>query len=426
MEVFSNVSNVKTLTDLDINCLEKIFIHCDLLTLISLSKVCTYLNRVVCQVAFSKFTSFTFHWYHNCDKHKLLEIAQCIGPYLRSVKLQISCSFDDETLPFIEFLTELNSFIGEHISHLTIISPSLPQYILDKLQTVLKRITSLKIRAENTDMSYDMNLRSICTNLRDLHIQQDTQFVLNSGPWSKLESLSLGDNEFLWEGTFKNFMDNNPQLKQLKIAAYNCDLHLADIADRLHNLTKLTLFQSDSDLSAETVLHLQRLSHLDCLTLLRVNPDEFDSILTSLGKLTTIKTLKIQADSDCNAFASPTTEVFINLAKSLSQLQFFHVGNVCLEQKALIDFVRYAPELLEFHLHLEQNPITDGVLQEIGIIRQNAKEAKPLKLFLELSDINKWITVNSFVFSHFVISIRSICMFLFMFRCWRRRDLENF
>lgn len=337
------------LLDLNDDCLEHVFDWCDIETLVSISKVCKRLNALVARVQFPKQTTFacTIRSYE-CEE-RVGEIVNCIGKYL--IELKIS-----QTSEIFLFYRLLGDSIGDRIRKLSIVSTHLSEMSLQAIEPVLRRLEELELRIANTDIvDDDLDLRTRCPNLRRLHIQWDTSFIENAGHWQSLERLSLGDNEYIADDTICEFMQNNPQLRQLKIGAFNCALRLNDIALHLIHLERLVLFQNYSDLSAKSILDLAHMIHLRRLILRNVERADFEAIITNAATLGTLIELQIQAEfdhcSDADEIFQPNQQSIVNTAIHMPQLQVFGISFCKLADQTVIEFLRIAVNLKEIHIH---------------------------------------------------------------------------
>lgn len=336
------------LLDLNDDCLEHVFNFCDVETIVSVSKVCKRLNALVTQIQFPKQTTFSCTIRSYACEEKVCEILDCIGKYLIELKI---C----QTSEIFLFYRFLGRSIGDRIRKLSIVTPHISETSLQAIEPVLWRLEQLELRIANTDLNDDdLDLHSRCPNLRRLHIQWDTSFQRNAGNWHRLEELSLGDNEYIGDDTFCEFMQNNPQLRKLKIGAYNCDVRLKDVAMHLINLEQLVLFQNYSDLSATSILELQRLTHLKRLSIRNVEADDFEGITDNATKLNHLSELRIQAQfdqcSDDDIF-EPKHQNIISIAMGMPTLEIFGISFCKIKNKTIIEFIRFADNLREIHIH---------------------------------------------------------------------------
>lgn len=337
------------LLDLNDDCLEHVFNFCDIDTIVNLSKVCKRLNALIARVQFPKQTTFTCTIRSYECEERVCEILNYIGKYLTELKI---C----QTSEIFLFYRFLGHSIGDRIRKLSIVSPHISEMSLQAIEPVLLNLDELELRIANTDISDDdLDLQSRCPNLRRLHIQWDTSFIQNSGHWLNLERLSLGDNEYIVDDTFCDFMENNPQLRQLKIGAFNCNVRLHDIANYLVNLERLVAFQNYSDLSAKRILVLKRMKSLRRLILRNVEQVDFEAMVSNATKLNQLIELQIQTEfdqcSDVDEIFEPKQQTIVNVAIEMPQLQVFGISFCKLKDQTVVEFLRIAENLKEIHIH---------------------------------------------------------------------------
>ncbi|XP_055316664.1 uncharacterized protein LOC129576118 isoform X1 [Sitodiplosis mosellana] len=336
------------LLDLNDDCLDSVINFCDVETVVSVSKVCKRLNLLVTTNHFPRQTKFKCTIRSNECEEKARDILDCIAKYL--VELNIC-----QTSEIFLFYGFLGRSIGDHIRRLTIEAPFISDTSLQAIEPVLRRIEELKLHISSTvPDDDDLMLQSRCPNLRRLHIQWDTSFTQNTGTWTRLEELSLGDNEYIDNDTMVEFMQNNPQLRKLKIGAFNCELQLHDIAMHLTNLEQLVLFQNYSDLSADSILDLQPLTHLKRLILRNVKASDFEGIVNNVTKLNGLIDLQLQAQFDqCtdDEYFEPKHENIVRIALEMPQLQVFGISFSQLKEETIVEFLRFADNLREIHIH---------------------------------------------------------------------------
>lgn len=372
-----------TFLDLNDDCLEYVLDYCDINSIVSMSKVCKRLNALATQIQFPKQTSFkcTIRSY-KCEE-QVCEILNCIGQYLVELKI---C----QTSEIFLFYRFLGRSIGDRIRKLTIETPHISETSLQAIEPMLWHLEELKLHIATTDLSDDdLDLQSRCPNLRRLHIQWDTSFIQNSGNWPRLEELTLGDNEYIVDETFRDFMQNNPQLRKLKIGAFNCDVQLNDIASYLINLEQLILFQNYSDLSADNILELQRLVHLKRLILRNVQDNDFKGIVNNATKLNQITEFQIQAQYDHfdDELYTPNQQDVIAIALQMPQLQIFGISFCELKDDTILEFLRFGDHLQEIHIHDCNLTLTSNIIDSIMNIRKsNRNPANPLRLYVDSVD----------------------------------------
>lgn len=374
------------LLDLNDDCLDSILNLCDIETIVAVSKVCKRLNSLVTRNHFPRQSKFKCTLRSNECEEKVREILDCIGNYL--VELSI-CQTSESFL----FYAYLGASIGDRIRKLTIGAPFISETSLQAIEPILGRIEELVLRISNTvPDDDDLMLQSRCPNLRRLHIQWDTSFARNTANWPRLEELSLGDNDYIDNDTMVEFMQNNPQLRKLKIGAYNCELQLHDIAMHLTNLEQLVLFQNYSDLSAESILDLRPLIRLQRLILRNVVASDFEGIVNHVTKLNGLIDLQLQAQFDqCtdDEYFVPKHQNIVSIALEMPQLQVFGISFSQLGVETIVEFLRFAANLREIHIHdcdFMLTPETIDLIINVRKTNTNRNRAEPLVIFVDCID----------------------------------------
>lgn len=370
--------------DLNDDCLERLFGFCDVASIVSLSRVCKRLNLIISDQQFPKQTTFNCTIRSYACEEKASEILKCIGKYLIELKI---C----QTTEIFMFYRFLGNNIGQRIRRLSITSPHISEISIRAIEPILMNLEELELRIANTDFSDDdIELQSRCPHLRRLHLQWDTSFIQNTAKWNNLESLTLGDNEYITDDIFLEFMQNNPQLKQLKIGAFNCMVKLNDIAQYLVNLEKLILFQNYSNLSVENILTLQRLENLKQLMLRNVQENDFEGILNNLTKLNGLTDVRIQAQfdqcSDDDIF-EPNHQSILGIALEMQNLQVFGISFCKLKTEIIVDFIRFCDHLREIHIHDCDVNFTPQMIKNIVNARKAIRNrCDPLNIFVDFID----------------------------------------
>lgn len=373
------------LLDINDDCLEHVFNFCDIETIVNISKVCKRLNALITRIQFPKHITFTCTIRSYECEERVCEILNYIGKYLIELKI---C----QTSEIFLFYRFLGHSIGDRIRKLSIVSPHISEMSLQAIEPVLRRLEELELRIANTDISDDdLDLQSRCPNLIRLHIQWDTSFIQNSGHWHSLQRLSLGDNEYIVDDTFCDFMQNNSQLRQLKIGAFNCNVRLTDIALYLINLERLVVFQNYSDLSANRILDLERMTHLRQLILRNVDQMEFEAIVKNATKLNELIELQIQVEfdqcSDVDEIFEPKQQIMINLAIEMPQLQVFGISFCKFEDQTVVEFLRIADNLKEIHIHDCDFILSpDNINAIINVRTKNPNRIDPLIIYIDYID----------------------------------------
>lgn len=295
--------------DLNDNCLDRIFDFCDVKTNVTLSEVCVRFNSILEQWQFPKQAQFQFCIRSDECEENASKIIKCIGMHL----VDLSIIYHQTSNPF-PFYRCVSSFVGPRIRKLSIHSLKLSETSIGELGPVLPHIEELEVRTtglQDCD-DIDLTLRSRCPNLRKLLYLCNTPFIQNALAWPRLENLSLGYNITMNQNTFVEFMQNNRQLRTLKIRA-NRGTNLKDIADNLLNLRELTIFSYWTSLCPEKLIELRKLTDLQRIALRFVKHSNFNQILETLPELNTLIDIRIQAEDDIKF--KPNAESVISVAR---------------------------------------------------------------------------------------------------------------
>lgn len=383
------------LLDLNDNCLEHVFNYCDAQTIVSLSKVCKRFNAIVTTIHFPKQTKFVAD--PSIDEQESIEIFNCIGQNL--IELEIHDAFNS-----LEFYQVIQRTVGESIRKFTLFREQMSEELLQTLEPMLQHIDDLELHIIE-DCNDALELHARCPNLKRLHIQWNTPFT-STEYWPQLEEFTLGDNEFIGEEQFREFMQNNPQLKKLKIGCFNCDVQLEEIAQHLINLEELTVFQNYSNLSPDSILELQQLPHLKRLTLRSISSD-FEDIAKNTTKLSGLIELQLQAEFESCMdveYFEPNPQCFINIASEMPQLQVFGVSYCKLKNETILEFLQLAENLRGIHVHSCDFELTEDTINAIVEARKKITEQNgPLIMHTDylnegINEVRFRSTENSFLF----------------------------
>lgn len=411
--------------DLNDDCLEHVFDYCNVEAIVSISKTCKRLNAMMTHTLFPKQTTFSCTISSYACEEKVFEILDCVGKYLIELKI---C----QTSEIFLFYRFLGRSIGDRVRKLSIVTPHISETSLQAIEPVLWRLEELELRITNTDINDDdLDLQSRCPNLKRLHIQWDTSFMRNTGNWQQLEELSLGDNEYIVDETFTEFMQNNPQLRKLKIGAFNCDVRLKDVANHLANLEQLVLFQNYSDLSADSILELQRLTHLKRLILRNVESDDFEGIVNNATKLSGLIELRIQAQFDqCSEddIFEPKQQNIIGIALEMPQLQVFGISFAKLQDNTIIEFLRFADKIREIHIHDCDFVLgTENINAIIDARKTIRNRDDPLLIYVDyITDDLADVSQISLPVNLFYAYVNETCFSFLTFQTFRKPDISAY
>lgn len=284
----------------------------------------------------------------------------------------------------LKFYQMISSSVGEQIRKFTLFRANLTEDLLQTLEPILQHLDELELHIID-DCKDALELRARCPNLKSLHIQWSTPFT-NTENWPQLEEFTLGDNEFIRDEQFREFMQNNPQLKKLKIGCFHCDVQLEDIAQYLPNLEELIIFQNYSNLTSDNILELQKLPHLKRLILRNVANDVEDitDVVTQLKGLTELQ-LQVEVEPCLDTeYYDYTPHRLTDIAQEMPRLQVFGISYCKLESETLLDFLGIAENLREMHIHACDFTLTADIINAIIENRNEmAKQNGPLILHTE-------------------------------------------
>lgn len=285
------------------------------------------------------------------------------------------------------FYQVISGSVGEQIRKFILFRENLTEELLQTLEPLLQHLDELELHIIN-DCNDALELHSRCPNLKSLHIQWNTPFT-NTENWPHLEQFTLGDNEFISDEQFREFMENNPQLKKLKIGCFNCDVQLEDIAQCLINLEELIIFQNYSNLTADNILELQKLPHLKRLILRNVASDIEDimDVGTQLKGLTELQ-LQVEVEPCTDAeYFDLTSHRLPDIAREMPRLEVFGISYCKLENRVFLEFLRLAEDLKEMHIHECDFQLTADTINAIIEVRsENSERNDPLIIHTEHLD----------------------------------------
>lgn len=177
----------------------------------------------------------------------------------------------------------------------------------------------------------------------------------------------------------------------MKIGCYNCEVQLQDIAQYLANLEQLVIFQNYSDLSPDSILELQRLTHLKRLTLRHVESD-FEDIVNNATKLIGLVELQVQASFDSGGdddYYEPTPQSIIGIALQMPQLQVFGISYCKVKDETILEFLKFTDNLREFHIHHCDFELTPEIIKAVISARdKNRNRINPLIIYVNQIDDN--------------------------------------
>lgn len=403
----SKSSDKRSLLDLDDDCLIQIFENCDVETLLSLHDTCRCFRDIVKQYHFPKTEKFVCEIHHDSNWNQFRRIAVHTGKYLKHFHIDVRHNmerYEEEVRDtYLPYLKEFAKFIGDNIRCFYIDVECIPNSWMPALGPILSHVETIIITTNNRQFEFDFDIHSRAPKLKHLRIQGNYGMEANCQKYNLLESVAIGDNEFVSYEAIVRLMRLNPQIKRFKVAAFNADLQVGDIAEHLPNLEELILFQSDSDLNASTVHTLQRFKKLQNLRLMRIDPGDFDGILAGLPALINLRALKVQLNTDYYEEITFSKENFISIARNIENLEEFSIANCPLDAKTMMDFVKCAENLKTLHVHDCTIELNVDMIRQLGQLRLKNKKTKnnSLKVYSRCNDDQVRISENNTVLSVF-------------------------
>lgn len=294
-----------------------------------------------------------------------------LGQHLKSVKI----NFNSEIKPpnCDRIVETFVKYLGPNLKTLCISGLILTNENISKFVPILQQIETLKLSALNED--YGPDLTQICVNLKKLRISHDTSFWSISQPWQKLENLSLASCEFDTERMLDELFLNNPQLKRLNIPVYDQSRVFSVIASFLEDLEKLTVY-NDGGLGVSSS-HISKLLDLRMLRILKlkyIGGPCVDEILHTLTQLRELTHLEISVYISTQNF-KPDPSVILNIARNLTNLNYFHLENCDIKETIILDFIKIATHLKKFaYINFEFQPNIDFFSKILEICQNDKRD----------------------------------------------------
>lgn len=334
-----------TICKLNDDCLANIFKYCDIESLSNAYDVCQHFRQLAEQQKHRrKWRNITFKIMPNSSLRTLRQILRYTGTEIQQFRLQFH--YNNKPKNLHRFLYKIVQYLKGEIKHLTIEYLVLENDVLQLFRPLLSNIETLKFRWDNYDFEFDIDLRSICTNLTDLSVRQNLIFVLNSGPWERLQKLSVHDNQYMEGPTFDTFCKNNRQLKRLSIQSDDSDQIFESIGKYLSNIEKLSIQNGYPSITAVSLNFLKDLKQLTNLKLTYVESFAND-ILKLVCNLKQLTYFKMQMVSDNEEEAVLTDDYITDIANNLPKLKVLHLGNFTINENLLLNLIQSTPNLNE-------------------------------------------------------------------------------
>lgn len=292
------------------DCLLELFKYFDLVTLVKLSNVCTRFQNLLDTHFFSKIKIYTTYIYH-ASVSILRQTMKCIGPYLVHLYLHYQKYGDDpENYLHDEHLErttyKILQYITSNLAKLTIrktFGQKPSNRLMELFIPAFRQITFLEWDAE-FDCDTIERLRNSCPHLEIIVLKKRNFSCQNSHDatalhWPSLKSFEIF--QYMAELTsscqrfFERFIQDNPQLKRLKLNNVNYNL-FEIVTQSSQNLEHLEMLQ-DFDLcnihSKKTLILLNNLINLKIL-IIRVKSIEFlPDVVNQIRTLSQINRLEL-------------------------------------------------------------------------------------------------------------------------------------
>lgn len=364
------------------DCFIEIFKYCDLEAHVSLANTCKMFKNLLHANFFPHVRSMDFGEMSLADMRSTL---RCVGPYVQRLTLNHATE---------RHLQKLNQYVGENIRELTLCHTSIID--LNLLKTILPRLHYLKIQHVGCVMNQKL-LATDCPNLIKLTLP---------GLWNletiarlkipSLTSLSF-DSEYckthIDSGNLKDFVRENYQLTEFKA---NAKLIHSKILRHLPKVEKLSVdLEMIDNLNYFYEAQWDTNRNLTKFTAYNVKGRYMYTLFDVVGRLKQLQELKVYAVQIENSHIEDYQLKLVSVAQTIPQLRKFVLHGVTLLKSTVIDFIRCAPRLQEFHIHnCIMMTSNEGELETISIesVVGNIANARkrirnkgngPLKLFVD-------------------------------------------
>lgn len=351
--------SLKTLFDLNEDCLGILFNYLDFNLLISLAEVSSYLEEVLHRTAFKKVTSWTFKISELRETENWKAIVQSVGPHLRRCSLTV----DDENS--FEYIAEIVKTLGKQMHSLSLSSYMHGERLIDvfdKIKAILRHISTLELRQCGKD-TVKFDLRYFCPNLQRLYVEGDMDFGTNH--WPKLQSVyfSYGISTKLMQ----SFLNNNLHLREVRMNGY-----LIDYSVLLH-MPNLEVLQIGSDLKdfIGDIRIFENLKKL-CLKHTYLPTDWITAIATRLTKLTEFSVLNRDR-------IRISKQILSDIGQNWTQLEYLDLGWFDCDEQDFLSYIQRASNLIRCRLPYHQ--ITLPFVRRLTSARRTAKDKTTLILY---------------------------------------------
>lgn len=394
------------------DCLLHIFKFLDLDSMVNTSEVCKLFQKLLNQHCFPRIRKFTVYNHNDTFSMPLAKMRRtlrCIGPYITDLKY--TCNIYNDLNRASRFLEALAQFIGPNIRRAQFWSSLICEN--DQILTIapiLRHLESLEIHDINYDPENDVDFEELCPNLVELNLKINMRLIKCCKPWTRLQHLSVMNNEYLNTMTFLSFIEQNPRLTTLEFDVFDAEIRLQAVANHLTMLQKLTMDSVDSNLGGWNFVHVNRLQQLTEINLLTLDYEHLRTICDCLATLGSLRRLSLHAfrrEDDIDDGEVDYERSLINLAKNLSHLEEFALRSVAIVENTFIEFIRFASRLKILHIHWCHLIISDAMVMKIVNILKCNEQNGPLSMFLNPADLlDLHVTKSDDVRPHLLISAR--------------------
>lgn len=365
-------SNIN-LFNLNDDCLIKIFINCDVNTLLSLVDTCHRFNDIIQKFIFPKISSFHCVISYDTNLKTLHRIAINIAKFLKS--LTIDVDLNNKKHLNVSTYAVIHQF-EKLATNLQVLRFKSTKLTVPWLTVIISLITNSEIETLMIQTEYFVTNNCIFDVIEPFTIENVKHFLIQGNfdlkifSPNSLESIAIDDNCELEHEAIVKFMHSSSQLKRFKMFEQH-EMFVWQIVSFLPNLEELILFKckQKSELSA-----LKQLEKLRNLRIMQIDWNIFNFTIFELIKLKNISSLKIQMINDPkrkNNFSLNKIS-FISIAHKLNNLTAFSIAYCPLDAQTLIDFLNYAFNLEVIHIHDCSVELNEDIVRSIGRVRTKA------------------------------------------------------
>lgn len=393
-------------------CLLEIFAYFDLQTLIQLCNLCDQFNAIIQQRILPTFKKMEF------DFRRRAKVQLSIATFRETV-LHIGRHIVDATIYFdvyedppnaVRIIDIFTKYVGDSIERLELNRVPIPERVYEQFKPIFGRIKELKWIFDDFMGEHEIDFVNVCPNVQKLYFDHTMRFDANAERWPALEEAYLDIFDFVYGESYPLFFKNNAQLKRLTMIANTYDYEdlIEPICEYLLDLEQLTICYADEALARqfEPLVNLKKLKSfkLKFLALDHSNPNEFFQLFSCLPDLIHLALFFYRESNENDPAFVPQNCQLASMAESLVHLQRFELFGYTLTESTFIQFIKMAPQLIEFRITECKLKITEAILQQIVHIRKRQarrknKDIVPLALYvrepIEVGvDLAPIVTVN--------------------------------